>query len=67
MLNMNFLWELTTVIPQLSCPFIMANAVLWTIVLVNSETSDSVNSGNLPMCAFSSKCFCIELVPCSEE
>ena len=44
----------------------MAQAVSSTIELVNSVTSDSVNSFNFAMCAFACKCFSIELDPCSD-
>jgi len=44
----------------------MANALLSTVVLVNSEPSDSVSSFNFAMCAFASKYFPMELVPCSD-
>jgi len=62
---MKYLWYLTIVIPRLPCLFSMANAVLLTIVLVNLETSDSLYSLNFAKCALASKCFIIELVPCS--
>jgi len=65
MMNMNCLHVLTIVIPWLRSLFIMANAVSSTIVLVNSETSDSVNLFIFAMCAFDSKCFPIEPVLCS--
>jgi len=44
----------------------MATAVSSTVELVNSVTSDCVNSFNFAMWAFASKCFPIELVPCSD-
>ena len=47
MSNLNFLCKLTIVIPRLPCLFKMAKAVSSTVVLVNSVTSDSVNSFNL--------------------
>jgi len=61
-----FLGTLTIVIPRLPCLFSMAKAVASTIELVNSVTSDSVNSFYFTMCAFASNCFPIELVPCSD-
>jgi len=64
--NMIFLCKLTIVIPQLSCLFRMAKAVSSTVKLINSVSSDSVNSFNFAMCTFASQCFCIELVPCSD-
>jgi len=63
---MNFLCELTIVIPRLHCLFSMAKAVSSMVVLVNSETSDSVNSSNFAMCAFASRCLPIEPVPRSD-
>jgi len=59
-------WDLTIVIPRLTCRFRMAKAVPSTVELDNSDTSDSVNSFDFAMCAFASKCFPIELVPCSD-
>jgi len=44
----------------------MAKAVPSTVELVNSVTSDFVNSFNFAMGAFASKCFPIELVPLSD-
>jgi len=64
--NMVFLCKLTIVIPRLSCLFRMAKAVSSTVELVNSVTSDSVNSFNFALWAFASKCFPIELVPLSD-
>jgi len=66
MSNLNFLCKLTIVILRLPSLFKMAKAVSSTVVLVNSVTSDSVNSFNFAMWAFASKCFPIELVPCSD-
>jgi len=66
MSNMIFPCELTIVIPGLPCLFRMAKAVSSTVKLVNSVTSDSVISFNFAMWAFASKCFPIELVPCSD-
>ena len=43
---MNFLSELTIVILQLSCLFMMAKAVSSTVELVNSISSVTVNSFN---------------------
>jgi len=66
MSNNNVNWDLTIVIPRLPCLFRMAKAVSSTVDIVNSDTSDSVNSFNFAMCTFASKCFPIELVPCSD-
>jgi len=66
MSNLIFLCKITIVIPQLPCLFRMANTVSSTVELVNSVTSDSVNSFNFQMWAFASKCFPIDLVPCSD-
>jgi len=66
MSNMTWLSEITIVIPPLPCLLSMAKAVSSTVELVNSVTSDSVNSFNFAMWAFASKCFPIELVPCSD-
>jgi len=63
---MNFLCELTIVIAQLPCLSSMAKTVSSTVDLVNSETSESVYLFNFAICAFTSKCFPIELVPCSD-
>jgi len=63
MSNMIFLCKLTIVIPRRACLFSMAEAVSSTVELVNSVTSDSVNSFYFAMWAFASKCFTIELVP----
>jgi len=65
--NIMYLGTLTIVIPRLPCLFRKAKAVSSTIELVNSVTSDSVNSFNFAMWAFASKCFPIELVPCSDR
>jgi len=61
--NMNFFCELTILIPWLPCLFNKANAVSSTVVLDESETSDSVNSFNFAMCTFASNCFHMEQVP----
>jgi len=66
MSNLYFLCTLTIVIPRLPCLFKMAKAVSSTVIVVNSVTSDSVNSFNFAMWAFASKCFPIELDPCSD-
>jgi len=63
---MIFLCEHTIVIPRLRCLFTMAKAVSSSVKLLNSVTSDSVNSFNFAMWAFASMCFPIELVPCSD-
>jgi len=65
MSNNTFNWDLTIVVPRHPCLFSTAKAVSLTVYLVNSHTSESVNSFNFAMCAFASKCFPIELVPCS--
>jgi len=54
---MNFVCELTNVIPQLPCPLSMGQAVSLTIQLINLVTTDSVNWLKLPMCAIGSKWF----------
>jgi len=63
---MNFLCEHSIVIPRLPCLYSMAKAVSSTVVLVNWETSDSMNSFNCAMYTIASKCFPVELVPCSD-
>ena len=63
---MNFFCNLTIVIPPLCCLFNMANAVSSMVVLVNSDTSDSVSLFHFEMGAFASKCVPMELVPCSD-
>jgi len=65
MSNMIWICEFPIVIPRLPCLFRMATAVSSTIKLLNSGTSDSVNSFNFAMWAFATKCYPIELVPCS--
>jgi len=66
MVNLIFFCELPIRIPRLPCRFSMPNAVSATIELVNSVTSDTVNSSNFAICAFASKCLATELVPCSD-
>jgi len=66
MSNVIWLSEHTIVIPRLHCLFSMAKAVSSTVGLVNSVSSDSVNSFNFAMWAFANTCFPIELVPCSD-
>jgi len=66
MSNMIILCELTVVIPRLPCIFRITNAVASTVELVNSVTSDGMNSFNFASRAFASKCFPMELVPCSD-
>jgi len=66
MWNMNLLCKLTIVIPWLPCPFSIAKAVSSIIELVNSVTSDLVNSYNFVMYKFASKCFPIDPVLCSD-
>jgi len=55
MSNMNVLCKLTIVIPRLPCLFGMAKAVSSIIELVNSVTSNSVNSFNFAIWALASK------------
>jgi len=64
--NMNFLCELTIVIPQLPFLLRIAKAISSTVELVNSVTSNSINSFHFPICAFANKWFPIELVRCSD-
>ena len=64
--NMKFLCELISAILRLPYLFSMATGVSSMVVFVNSETSDSVNSFNFAMCAFTCKCVSIVLGPCSE-
>jgi len=45
----------------------MAKAVPSTVELVNLVTSKSVYLFNFAMCAFVSKCFHIDLLPCSDR
>ena len=65
MLNLNVLSEFTIAIPRHPCRFCRAYVVSSTVMLVRLGTYDSVNSFNSVMCTFASKCFPIELVPCS--
>jgi len=67
MSNLIFLSELTIVIPQFPFFFRMTKPVSSTVKLVNRVTYDYVNSFNCTMWAFASKCFPIELVPCSDR
>ena len=62
----NFNWDLMSAIPRVPCLFSIAKAVSSNVKLVNSDRSDSVNSFNFVMRSFASKCFPIELVPCSD-
>ena len=64
--NMNFSGDLTIVIPRLPCLLKIANAVLSTVVLVNSETADCFSSFSFAMCMSASKCYPIKLVLCSD-
>jgi hypothetical protein len=66
MSNNNVNWDLTIVIPRLSCRFRMAKFGSSTVYLVNLDTSESVNLVNFAICTFPSKCFPIELVQCSD-
>jgi len=63
---MNLLCKLTIVIAWHRCLFSMAQAVSSTVGLVNTEISNSVNLFNFAMCDFSTKCFYIKLVACSD-
>jgi hypothetical protein len=62
MSNVNFICELTIVIPQLPCLFHMVNSVASAFELVGFVASDSVNLFNSAMGASARKCFPIELV-----
>jgi len=64
--NINFLCELTIVIPCLPCLFSMAKVGWLTIEPVNSVSSNSVNLFNFTMIPFACKCFPIEQVQCSD-
>ena len=66
MSNMNFLSTLIILISQLPCLFSMAKAVSPTVEVVNMLTSNPVNSLNLAMSAFTSKCFPFDVVPYSD-
>ena len=61
---MNFLCELTIVIPRLPCLFSMAITGSLTIELGNVVTANCVDLFNVAMCALASKCVPIELVVC---
>jgi len=65
--NMNCFCNLKIVIPRLHCLRNVANAVMSALVIVNSDTSDSLRLCNFRMCASASKCFPMELVPCSNR
>ena len=62
----NVNWDLMIEIPRLPCLFMMTKAVSFTVALVISDTSDSINLFNFGMCTFAGKYFFIELVPCSD-
>jgi len=66
MSNMTWLSELTIEIPRLPCLLRMSKAVSSTVELVDSVTSDSVNSFNFAIWAFATKCFPIDQLPCSD-
>jgi len=66
MSNLNFLRELTSIIPRLPCLFRIPKAVSMTFKLDNSVIPLSDDTFNFAIWAFASKCFPIELVPCSE-
>jgi hypothetical protein len=66
MVNSIVLCVLTIGIPQLASRLSMARAVSANIELVNSVTSDTVNSFNFAICAFGRKYLPIELVPCTD-
>jgi len=63
---MNSLRAHTIEFPRLLCILRMAQAVSLTVELLNSVTSVSDNWFNFAMWVFDSKCFVIELVPCSD-
>jgi hypothetical protein len=64
--NISLFCKLTIEIPWLPCLFDVANAVSSTVVLVNSATCDSVNSFHSAMCAFTSRCLPMGLLPCTD-
>jgi len=66
MWNIIFICTLTIVIHWFHCLIKMAKANSSTIELVNWITSDFVISSNFAIWVFASKCFPIELVPCSD-
>jgi len=66
MSNIDCVSKFTTVIPWHPWLFRMSRADSSTVKLINLVTSDSVNSFYIAMSAFASKCFLIELVPCSD-
>jgi len=66
MSNVDFLCELTAVIPLLASLHRMPKAVSSMVERVNPVTSNSLHSVNIAMWAFASKCFPIEQVPCSD-
>jgi len=66
MWNLNMLCKLTIVIGRLPCHFTMAKAASSTFELLNSVTYNGINLFNLAMFDFASKCFPIELFPCSD-
>jgi len=65
-MKINIFCELTIIISRLPCIVSLSKAVSSAVVLVNWETSDSVNMSNFAMCTFASKCFTMELIPCSD-
>jgi len=67
MSNLNFLWKLTIVIPQLPCLFRIPKSVSSTVELVNSAISNSFNYFHCAIWAFASMDFRMELVPYSDE
>jgi len=66
MWNKNILSKLTFVFARLLCLFRITKVVSSTVELVNVETSGFVNWFNFATWAFASKCFPIELDPCSD-
>jgi len=64
--NMNFLYKVTIVIPQLPCLFSMAKTVSSTFTLVIEVASNTVNLFKVAICTFAGMCFPIELVPYSD-
>lgn len=64
--NMNFLRELTIVIPWLHYVFSIAKHISSTIDKVNSVSSETINPVDFAMKPVAFKCFGIELVWCSD-
>jgi hypothetical protein len=64
--NMNFFRDIVFVGPRLPCVVNMTNVVSSPAAVVNSETSDYVCLFNIAMYPFATKCFPMDLVPCSD-